>query len=248
LLQFLKRTIPASLTAALFLSIAAAAIAESPEPSPTPAPLSAQVAAPAAELPISHKWEIGPFVNFGSGAGDRTGFYFFAPGIQAGRNLTPILHAGPLSGRFELGANIMPLWQAYTPDAHTEVVTSGGVQTTERIGGGTYTGASITPVVFRWNLATRSQRFMPWAQASAGVLYTTHKFPPTIEVPSGTPGGTSVFNFRSGGGIGLHYFTSPRHSVDFLVLAEHISSASLGDRNPGINASVHLQVGYTWWK
>jgi len=28
----------------------------------------------------------------------------------------------------------------------------------------------------------------------------------------------------------------------------HISSASLGDRNPGVNASVQVQLGYTFWK
>jgi hypothetical protein len=28
----------------------------------------------------------------------------------------------------------------------------------------------------------------------------------------------------------------------------HISSASLGDRNPGVNASIQVQVGYTIWK
>jgi hypothetical protein len=27
----------------------------------------------------------------------------------------------------------------------------------------------------------------------------------------------------------------------------HISSASLGDKNPGVNASVQFQIGYTWW-
>jgi lipid A 3-O-deacylase len=219
----------------------------------TPAPILAagakvQVAAPSSDPRVSGRWEMGPFVNFGSGVGDRTGCYFFAPAFQVGRTMTPIVHAGPLTGRFEYGVNVLPLWQAYTPAAHTDLVTVGETTVQERIGGGTFTGASVTPVVFRWNLAPHSHRFMPWGQASAGVLYTTHKFPPTIEVPEGTPGGTSVFNFRSGGGVGLHYFTRPRRSVDFLVLAEHISSASLGDRNPGVNASVHLQVGYTWWK
>jgi hypothetical protein len=28
----------------------------------------------------------------------------------------------------------------------------------------------------------------------------------------------------------------------------HISSASLGDNNPGVNASIQVQVGYTLWK
>jgi lipid A 3-O-deacylase len=115
-------------------------------------------------------------------------------------------------------------------------------------GGGTFTGASVTPVVFRWDFKPESRRVMPWFQAQGAVLYTTHKFPPTVEVPEGTPGGTSVWNFRSGAGVGFHYFTRPRRSVDFALNAEHISSASLGDKNPGVNASLQFQVGYTWWK
>ena len=213
----------------------------------SPAPVQTELASGFEPL-AARRWEMGPFVNLGSGVGDRFGYYFFAPGFQVGRNLTPILHAGPLTGRFEFGVNVMPLWQAYTPSPYSQVVNSGGTQVIQHIGGGTFTGASITPVVFRWNFATRSPRFTPWFQAAAGVVYTTHKFPPTVEVPEGTPGGTSVFNFRSGGGLGAHYFIRPRRSIDFLLSAEHISSASLGDKNPGVNASLQFQLGYTWWK
>ena len=197
---------------------------------------------------MSGKWELGPTGNFGFGAGDRSDFHFASVGFQVGRVLTPVIPAGPFSGRFEAGVDVVPFWQAYTPASHTQTVDTPNGPIVQRIGGGTYTGASVSPVVWRWDFAPHSQKYMPWAQASAGVLYTTHKFPPTLEVPEGTPGGTSVFNFRSGGGFGVHYFTKPKRSVDFLVLAEHISSASLGDKNPGVNASVQLFVGYTWWK
>jgi hypothetical protein len=179
---------------------------------------------------------------------DRTDFHFFAAGFQAGRVISPMVHAGPLSGRFELGANVMPLFQAYTPAAHDQTVDTGDGTITQRIGGGTFTGASVTPVVFRWNFGLENRRVLPWFQAQAGVLWMNHKFPPDVEVPEGTPGGTSVWNFRSGAGVGMHYFTNRRHSIDFALNAEHISSASLGDRNPGVNASLQFQVGYTWWK
>jgi hypothetical protein len=118
----------------------------------------------------------------------------------------------------------------------------------EPIGGGTYTGASITPVIFRWNFLTHSKRVQPWFQGAGGLIYTTHKFPPEVLVPHGAPGGTSVWNFSPQGGIGVHYFTRPRRSIDLGVNAVHISSASLGDRNPGVNASIQVQVGYTFWK
>lgn len=236
---------------ALILSAGQSVRAEAPEPASVVAvPLFAANAGGAAgkagfEPLEARRWEFGPFENLGAGVGDRFGYYFFATGFQAGRNLTPIIHAGPLTGRFEFGANVMPLFQALTPSAYTQIAPGGAVQ---HIGGGLFTGASVTPVVFRWNFDTKSPRFAPFFQAQAGVLYTTHKFPPTIEVPKGTPGGTSVWNFRSGAGIGFHYFVRPRRSLDFGLNAEHISSASLGDRNPGVNASLQFQVGYSWWK
>ena len=209
---------------------------------------AAQSTAPAVDLPAHRTLEYGPFIQGGSGVGERDDFQFFAVGFQAGRNLTPILHAGPLTGRFEFGVNIQPFWQAYTPAAHNEVVTTGAEPFEARIGGGTYTGFSVTPVVFRWNFMPASRKVMPWVQAAGGVIYTTHKFPGVIEVEKGTPGGTSVFNFSPQGGAGIHYFVKPRRSFDIALNAEHISSASLGDRNPGVNASVQLQLGYTWWK
>ena len=49
-------------------------------------------------------------------------------------------------------------------------------------------------------------------------------------------------------GVGVHYFTRPKRSIDLGVNAVHISSASLGDRNPGVNASIQVQVGYTFWR
>ena len=116
------------------------------------------------------------------------------------------------------------------------------------VGGGTFTGVSLTPVIFRWNFLTRSKRIQPWFQGAGGLIYTTHKFPPDVLVVHGFPGGTSVWNFSPQGGIGIHWFTGAKRSVDLGLNAVHISSASLGDRNPGVNALVEIQVGYTWWK
>ena len=193
-------------------------------------------------------WEYGPFVNWGNGLGNRDNFRFFSVGFEAGKVLTPVIHAGILSGQFELGANIMPLWQAYTPAPHEQDFLYPGGYFLAPDGGGTYTGASLTPVILRWNFATRSRRIQPWFQGAGGLIYTTHKFPPDELVPHGNPGGTSVFNFSPQGGGGFHFFTSPKRSIDLGVNAVHISSASLGDRNPGVNASIQVQVGYTFWK
>ena len=209
---------------------------------------------PVAEVRNLRAWEMGPFAYWGRGIGlDRDGYNFFAPGFQLGKPLTPVLHAGILSGQFELAGNIQPIWQAYTPAPHPEVrkcVNPDGTREpcTVPVGGGTFTGVSITPAIFRWNFLTRSKRIQPWFQGAGGLIYTTHKFPPDVLFVHGLPGGTSVWNFSPQGGVGIHWFTRPRRSVDVAVNAVHISSASLGDRNPGVNASVQLQVGYTWWK
>ncbi len=143
----------------------------------------------------------------------------------------------------------MPFWQAYTPAPHDQTLRSATARpvsfpsVAEPI-----PACSLTPVIFRWNFLTHSRRIQPWFQAAGGLIYTTHKFPPDVLVPHGTPGGTSVWNFSPQGGVGLHYFTRSKRSIDLGVNAVHISSASLGDRNPGVNASIQVQVGYTFWK
>jgi len=204
---------------------------------------------PVAEVRTQRSWEYGPFANWGTGLGNRDNFKFFFAGAQLGKVLTPVVHAGIFSGQFEFAGNVIPFWQAYTPAPHEELYPCGEDETCPvPVGGGTYTGVSLTPVIFRWNFLTHSRRIQPWFQAAGGLIYTTHKFPPDVLVPHGTPGGTSVWNFSPQGGMGVHYFLRPGRSIDLGVNAVHISSASLGDRNPGVNASLQIQVGYTFWK
>ena len=217
-------------------------------------PPAADVSAgPAGRVRELRAWHFGPFADYQKGVGDRSGFNFFSVGVEVGKALTPVLHAGILSGQFELAGNIMPLWQAYTPAPHLENRTCTDPDGTKSpcivpVGGGTFTGASITPVIFRWNFLTHARRIQPWFQGAGGLIYTTHKFPPDVLVTHGLPGGTSVWNFTPQGGIGLRYFTRDRRSIDLGVNAIHISSASLGDKNPGVNASIQVQVGYTFWR
>ena len=204
---------------------------------------------PVAQVRKDKSWEYGPFVNVGSGLGNRPDFRFLWAGFQGAKLLTPVLHAGILSGQFEFGTNIIPLWQVYTPAPHEQnFLYPGGGSFVAPDGGGTYRGVSLTPVIFRWNFLTSSRHFQPWFQGAGGVIYTTHKFPPDQLVPRGTPGGTSVFNFSPQGGGGFHYFIRPKRSIDVGVNGVHISSASLGDRNPGVNGSIQVQVGYTYWR
>ena len=215
---------------------------------------------PVGDVRTKRSWEYGPFINWGTGLGNRSSYKFLSGGFELGKILTPVVHAGIFSGQFELAGNIMPLWQAYTPPPHTQVqtcvnsVTNQTYTCTLPYGGGTFYGVSLTPVIFRWNFLTSSRRIQPWFQAAGGLIYTTHKYPPnylSCPAPLCTPpidGGTSVWNFAPQGGGGIHYFLSPRRSIDLGVNAVHISSASLGDRNPGVNASVQIQIGYTLWR
>ena len=203
---------------------------------------------PVAQVRNKRAWEIAPFVGWGKGVGDRSTFNFLFGGVEVGKTLTPVLKAGILSGQFQLAGNIMPLWQAYTPAPHVQTFVYKGTTFVAPVGGGTYYGASLTPVIFRWNFLTKSKRIQPWFQGAGGLIYTTHKFPPDVLVPHGMPGATSVWNFSPQGGVGIHYFVRSRRSVDLGVNAVHISSASLGDHNPGVNASIQIQVGYTFWK
>ncbi len=214
---------------------------------------------PVAHVREAQSWEYGPFINYGTGVGNRSDFKFLWAGAQLSKPLSPVVHAGFLSGQFEFGGNIMPLWQAYTPAPHLEnfvcgTSQGGSVNCKLPVGGGTFRGVSLTPVILRWNFLTKSRRFQPWFQGAGGLIYTTHKFPPNVQstqtvngVP-GIDGGTCVWNFTPQGGFGAHIFTGAKHSWDVGVNGVHISSASLGDRNPGVNASVQVQVGYTFWK
>jgi len=203
---------------------------------------------PVAQIRAARAWEYGPFVNGGMGLGDRSNYGFVWGGFQLGKAITPVIKAGPLSGQLELNGELIPFFQAYTPAPHIRTVVIKNVTYMQPIGGGTFTGLSLAPVILRWNFATPARRFQPWLQAKGGLLYTTHKFPPDVIVPPGTPGGTSVWNFMPQGGVGFHYFTRANRSLDVGLNAVHISSASLGDRNPGVNASLQLQLGYTFWK
>lgn len=217
----------------------------------TPASSGAQIgipSSPVAQIRMDRSWEMGPFIDWGSGIGNRSNYKFLWGGFQLGKIMTPVVHAGVLSGQFELGGNIMPLWQAYTPAAGVRAVSYQGQIYEVPYGGGSFHGLAMTPAILRWNFLSHSRRFQPWLQGAGGLIYTTHKFPPDQLVPHGTPGGTSVWNFAPQGGFGFHYFTGPGSSLDLGVNAVHISSASLGDRNPGVNASIQVQVGYTFWR
>lgn len=242
------------LVAAFSFGAVASVVAQS-DTGTTPRIQSAPLAdadAPARTSFAKLPWEWGPFFQGGSGVGDRADFTFTAAGVRLGKVIMD-QHLGSIfRGQFEIAGELMPYWQAFTPAAHLQKETaydpSVGLDYTYYIpmGGGTFTGASLTPVILRWDFKPH-RRFAPWFQGAGGLIYTTHKFPPDVLVPHGTPGGTSVWNFSPQGGFGIHYFIRPGRAITLSGNGVHISSASLGDRNPGVNASVQFQIGYTFF-
>jgi hypothetical protein len=204
-----------------------------------------------------HPFEIGAVVQGGTGlTEDRDDFKFFMAGIQVGKVIASTHGHSAFRSNFELGGEFFPFWQSYTPKFERPFCTNPPgtppVCTPLYTVGGTFSGMSITPVVFRLNLAG-TRHFSFWGQAAGGVLWTNHKYPafggpPYDSQNDGPNADASVWNFTPQGGVGVHYFIHPRRSIDFAAKGIHISSASLGDRNPGVNASVQFSLGYTWWK
>ena len=238
----------------------------------------AQTASSGAGVAITNplRQEARPF-NFGalvqSGFGvteDRGGFKFFMAGAHAGKVLTGMHGRGAARGNFEYAVEAFPFWQSYTPAGQRQncTVVAGpvggvGAQCSAPFTiGGTFTGVSITPAILRWNFAG-TRRLTPWVQGAGGVVWTNHKYPafggPAVNATGGNNlyytlgdngpnADASVWNFTPQFGVGVHYFVRPRRSLDLGANAIHISSASLGDKNPGVNASVQFTVGYSWWK
>ncbi len=170
---------------------------------------------------IRHEhWVFGVLASGGSGLFDRDNVQFVRAGVRVGRVMTGELGKGWLRGTFEEDVEVMPV----------DSVLWGGYKSVY--------GFGVNPVVMKWNF-TRGRKAIPYFLAQGGMLYTSVKIP---------PGDTSTVNFTSGAGVGLNYFLRPGRSVNFDLRATHLSNASLGDHNPGVNSSLQFGVGYNWWK
>jgi lipid A 3-O-deacylase len=206
--------------------------------------------APASAILATDPWEYGVFFGGGFGVGERSDFSFTNAGVRLGKVLTDEHLPGFLRGQFEYAGDLIPYWQSFTPAAGIQnskySIDGKTVYLPEPFTGGTFTGLSITPIILRWDFKP-GRRIAPYVQGAGGLIWTNHKFPPDAIVPKGTSGETSVWNFSPQAGAGVHYFIKDRQAIDFQASGVHISSASLGDRNPGVNASVQFQIGYSWW-
>jgi lipid A 3-O-deacylase len=241
-------SLPASEVSA---SVAAAPV---PQTSSTVAESETPFHRPGVNLPF----EFGALVQGGNGlTEDRDGFKFIMAGAHAGKVLYQNNATGMWRGNFEYAVELFPYWQSFTPKFQrancTAIPNSIDINCSPLYTvGGTYTGVSVTPIILRWNFAG-TRKISPWVQGAGGLIWTDHKYPGfgsnVLNLNNDGPNAdTSVWNFTPQFGVGFHYFIKPQRSIDFSANAVHISSASLGDKNPGVNASVQFTLGYTFWK
>jgi hypothetical protein len=172
------------------------------------------------DIAVKHpNWNYGLFAIGGTGLNQDSSVHMFGVGGRLGRVLTHQHGGGILRGTLEWNAEVLPFYQFYYP-------------------GDKATGAVINPLVLKYDF-THGTKVAPFFEAIGGVIFTNKNFP---------PGDTAQINFNSGAGVGMNIFTRNNRSVAFDVRALHISNASIGNHNPGINASLQFTLGYSWWK
>ena len=152
-------------------------------------------------------------------------------GVHAGKVLTDDHGPGVLRGNFEYAVEVFPFWQSYTPRFQREscvaVSTPGGSGGQARLSSarrrtrlaGRIRGAVGDADHPALELCRVAARLMPWVQGAGGLLWTNHKYPAFGGTPynlqnDGPNAETSVWNFTPQGGVGLHYFVSPKRSID----------------------------------
>ena len=182
------------------------------------APLLAQLPTDTPVDVLRHPgWNKGLFIGGGTTVDSSPSGQNLVLGFRLGRVLTDEHGSGILRGTFELGFDIVPLDEYW-------------------IHGGQYAGG-VDPVMVKWNF-TSGCNVAPYVAVVGGTLFSNHNLP---------PGDTSQINFTSGAEIGAQIFRAKsRNSWDLSVKAYHLSNASIGNHNPGLNANLQFMLGYTW--
>jgi lipid A 3-O-deacylase len=180
--------------------------------------------APAAQDWVSQSlkrgtWELGVLAGGGTGLGKSSGTQFVYAGGRAGLVLTGEHLPGLLHGNFEWAVDVMPLYAVLPPASAIY-------------------GGSFKPVIWQWNF-TRGHKIAPYVAAAGGIVFSKSNVP---------PGDTSQVNFTPQAVAGTRLFVKPRRALFFEGSLGHLSSASLGNHNPGYNVTLVFTVGYTWLK
>ena len=162
-------------------------------------------------------WSYGFYVGGSQSFANTPSAQTFLIAGRVGRVLTHELGKNPLRGSFEMAIDVIPINEFW-------------------IAGNAQYAAVINPFIAKWNF-TAGKTVSPYLAAVGGVVFSPSNLP---------PGDTSTVNFTSGAELGLQWFHRPKQSWDFAVKIYHLSNASIGNKNPGINGAVQFMVGYTW--
>lgn len=164
-------------------------------------------------------WDLGAFAGGGTGLGKSDDTQFFIAGGRVGRIFTGEHLSGWARGNFEWAVDVMPVYVVFPPLNAVY-------------------GGSFKPVIWQWNF-TGGKKIAPYVAVHGGVVFSRSNIP---------PGDTSTVNFTTQGVFGAHIFTRQSRAVQLEAAFGHLSSASLGNHNPGYNAFFTFTIGYTWYK
>ena len=162
-------------------------------------------------------WNYGFYVGGSQSFANTPSAQTFLIAGRVGRVLTHELGSNALRGSYEMDFDAIPINEFW-------------------IGGKAQYAGAINPLVARWNF-TAGKTVSPYVAAVGGIVFSSHQLP----APD-----TSQVNFTSGAELGIQWFRQSKNSWDFAVKVYHLSNASLGRYNPGINGAVQFMVGYTW--
>jgi len=162
-------------------------------------------------------WNKGIFVGGSTSFANTPSAQTFLAGARFGRVFTHELGKNALRGSFEMAVDIIPINEFW-------------------IGGTAQYAGAINPFIAKWNF-TGGKTVSPYLAAVGGVVFSSSNLP---------PGNTSQVNFTSGPELGAQWFRNSKNCIDFAVKIYHLSNASIGTKNPGINGAVQFMVGYTW--
>jgi len=163
------------------------------------------------------EWNKGFYVGGSQSFANTPSAQTFLAGVRIGRVLTHQLGSNSLRGSFEMAVDLVPINMFW-------------------IAGNAQYAGGIDPFIAKWNF-TAGRTVAPYVAAVGGVVFSPSNLP---------PGDTSQVNFTSGAELGAQWFHNSKNSIDFAVKIYHLSNASIGNKNPGINGAVQFTVGYTW--
>ncbi|HEY3929056.1 MAG TPA: acyloxyacyl hydrolase [Candidatus Koribacter sp.] len=213
-----------------------AAVAQStqPTPNPNPPPSPGAIVDPdlgnVEWLRYPH-WAYSIWADYGNGVGTRTDVRAVGVGVRLGRVLTREHGSGCARGTLEYDIDLTPAeiyhLPTYTPRGSSVALPAKNYYT-----------AGFDPFVAKWNF-TSGRKWAPYVAAEGGIVFSNGDLP---------QGDTSNVNFTSGAAFGLNRFDAGGNAWMVQGKVYHLSNASLGLHNPGINAAVQFKIGYTWFK